>query len=225
MGLEIEEAKLKRKRKMPKKLVDFFGFGNTLDYTPDLTVDMHYKSVYLHALDNIINFISDKFDQEDFKIIIMMEKAVLNGVLQKDIDQELDYLHKAYDDTLDIDAFKTQIAYLSAKMGDIATESTTFMDVVSFIRETPEASRSIMKSVVNMLKLILVQPSTNASSERCFSNLRRIKNYLRSRTGQARLNHLMLMSIYREELDTLSIDDIVEEFIMNTSDARRCIFG
>ena len=63
---------------MPKKLVDFFGFGNTLDYTPDLTVDMHYKSVYLHALDNIINFISDKFDQEDFKIIIMMEKAVLN---------------------------------------------------------------------------------------------------------------------------------------------------
>ena len=182
---------------MPKKLVDFFGFGNTLDYTPDLTVDMHYKSVYLHALDNIINFILDKFDQEDFKIIIMMEKAVLNGVLQKDIDQELDYLHKAYDDTLDIDAFKTQIAYLSAKMGDSATESTTFMDVVSFVRETPEASRSIifMKSVVNMLKLILVQPSTNASSERCFSNLRRIKNYLRSITGQARLNHLMLMSI------------------------------
>ena len=37
-------------------------------------------------MDNIINFISDKFDQEDFKIIIMMEKAVLNGVLQKDID-------------------------------------------------------------------------------------------------------------------------------------------
>ena len=54
------------------------------------------------------------------------------------------------------------------------------------------------------------------------SNLRRIKNYLRSRTGQARLNHLML--IYREELDTLSIDDIVEEFIMNNPDARRCIF-
>ena len=46
-----------------------------------------------------------------------MEKAVLNGVLQKDIDQEFDYLRKEYDDTLDIDAFKTQIAYLSAKMG------------------------------------------------------------------------------------------------------------
>ena len=88
--LELEEAKLKRKRKMPKALVDFFGFGNTLNYTPDLTVDMYYKSVHLNALDNIINFISDKFDQEDFKIIIMMEKAVLNGILQKDIDHELE---------------------------------------------------------------------------------------------------------------------------------------
>ena len=223
--LELEEAKLKRKRKMPKTLVDFFGFGNTLNYTPDLTVDMYYKSVYLDALDNIINFISDKFDQEDFKIIIMMEKAVLNGILQKDIDHELEYLHKNYDDTLDMDAFKTQISYLSARMGESATESTTFMDVVSFVREMPEASRSIMSSVVTMLKLILVQPSTNASSERCFSNLRRIKSYLRSRTGQARLNHLMLMSIYREELDNLSLDDIVEEFIMNNPDARRCIFG
>ena len=76
-----------------------------------------------------------------------------------------------------------------------------------------------------MLKLILVQPSTNASSERYFSNVQRIKSYLRSRTGQARLNHLMLMSTYREELDNLSLDDIVEEFIMNNPDARRCIFG
>ena len=129
---------------------------------------------------------------------------------------------------LDIAAFKTQISYLSAIMGESAIESPTFMDVVSFVREIPdmpEASRSIMSSVFTMLKLILVQPSTNASSERCFSNLRRIKSYLRSRTDQARLNHVMLMSIYREELDNLSIDDIVEEFIMNNPDARRCIFG
>ena len=125
-----------------------------------------------------------------------------------------------------MDAFKTQISYLSARMGESATESTTFMDVVSFVREMPEASRSIMSSVVTMLKLILVQPSTNASSsERCFSNLRRIKSYLRSRTGQARLNHLMLMSIYREEQDNLSIEDIVVEFIMNNPDTWRCIFG
>ena len=128
---------------------------------------------------------------------------------------------------LDIAAFKTQISYLSAIMGESAIESPTFMDVVSFVREMPdmpEASRSIMSSVFTMLKLILVQPSTNASSEIFFSNLRRIKSYLRSRTDQARLNHLMLMSIYREELDNLSIDDIVEE-IMNNHDARRCIFG
>ena len=98
-----------------------------------------------------------------------LEQAVLNGVLQKDIDHELEYLHKNYDDTLDMDAFKTQISYLSARMGESATKSTTFMDIVSFVREMPEASRSIMSSVVTMLKLILVQPSTNASSGKLFA--------------------------------------------------------
>ena len=53
----------------------------------------------------------------------MMEKVVLNGVIQKDIDHELEYLHKNYDDTLDMDAFKTQISYLSSRMGESATEA------------------------------------------------------------------------------------------------------
>ena len=42
--------------------------------------------------------------------------------------------------------------------------------------------KSCFSLPISMLKLILVQPSTNASSERYFSNVQRIKSYLRSRT-------------------------------------------
>ncbi len=137
----------------------------------------------------------------------------------------MEYLNNNYDDALDANAIKREIMYLSEKMGDKVTKDITFMDIVAFVKSLPVASRSIISSVVSLLKLVLVQPSTNASSERCFRNLRRVKSYLRSRTGQARLNHLMTLSIYREELDSLSIDDIVESFIMNNPDARRCMFG
>ena len=43
--------------------------------------------------------------------------------------------------------------------------------------------------------LILVMPVTNASSERSFSALRRVKNYLWSSMNQELVNYLMLMHI------------------------------
>ena len=45
-------------------------------------------------------------------------------------------------------------------------------------------------------------PATNAASECSFSSMRRIKSYLRSTTG---LNNLMILNIYKEELDELDL--------------------
>lgn len=41
-------------------------------------------------------------------------------------------------------------------------------------------------------------PVTVASSERSFSTLRRIKTYLRNKTGEQRLNGLALLNIHRD---------------------------
>ena len=41
----------------------------------------------------------------------------------------------------------------------------------------------------------------NASSERSFSLLRLVKSYLRATTGQGRLNHVMILSAYKENID------------------------
>ena len=40
-------------------------------------------------------------------------------------------------------------------------------------------------------------PATKALSERSYSALRRIKNYLRSTMTQKMMNNLMLMSVYK----------------------------
>ena len=49
-------------------------------------------------------------------------------------------------------------------------------------------------------------------SERCFSAMRRINTYLRSTTGQERLNHLMLLHLHKEKLDNLDLVFIANEF-------------
>ena len=46
-------------------------------------------------------------------------------------------------------------------------------------------------------------PATNAYSEHSFSVMQRLKTYLRSTMGQARLNHIMLLHIYEAQLDRL----------------------
>ena len=49
------------------------------------------------------------------------------------------------------------------------------------------------------LQMLLVMPATDASSERSFSGLRRIKTYLRTTTTEKRLNDLMVMNIHKEK--------------------------
>ena len=74
--------------------------------------------------------------------------------------------------------------------------------------------------VIELFKLILVLPATNASSERSFSLLRLVKSYLRSTTGQGRLNRLMIS----ENADELNLKDVAREFI-HKNGTRISLFG
>ena len=78
--------------------------------------------------------------------------------------------------------------------------------------------------VIELFKLILVLPATNASSERSFSLLRLVKSYLRATTGQGRLNHLMILSAYKENVDELNLKDVAREFI-HKNGTRISLFG
>ena len=56
-------------------------------------------------------------------------------------------------------------------------------------------------------------PATNATSERSFSALRRVKTWLRSTTSQVRLNWCMLLHVHKNRTDSLPLSTIANEFI------------
>ena len=64
-----------------------------------------------------------------------------------------------------------------------------------------------------LLKLLLVKPATNATSERSFSALRRIKTYLRTTMTQVRLNSLMVLHIHSDKTDSLNLYSIGDQFV------------
>ncbi len=80
----------------------------------------------------------------------------------------------------------------------------------------------MFSEIVTLLKIVLVNSSTNAASERLFSVMRRIKTYLRSPMSQARLNSIMILHVHKERTDrllqlllTMNIENL---FLENLSD-------
>ena len=70
-----------------------------------------------------------------------------------------------------------------------------------------------MREALKLVKILLIIPATNATSERSFSTLRRVKSYLRSNMKQSRLNHLITCNIYKEQLDQLDLKAIANRFV------------
>ena len=59
---------------------------------------------------------------------------------------------------------------------------------------------------------MIISQATNAVSERLVSNLRRIKDWLRTSMTQKRLNHCMILSVHKERTDDLVLVVVANDF-------------
>ena len=84
--------------------------------------------------------------------------------------------------------------------------------------------KSLIKNVWRLFQLLLVLPATNATSERTFSVLRRIKSYLWCTMAQSRLNHLMVLHYHQDRTDHLQLEPIVNEYVLR-NEARQSTFA
>ena len=101
-------------------------------------------------------------------------------------------------------------------------------DIISYFKSLSPGHRSLISEVDTLMKLILVMPATNATSERMLSALRRVKTYLRTTMSQNRLNHLMLLHVHKEMTDSLKDPSKMIEMatmFVDGSEHRKSIFG
>lgn len=72
------------------------------------------------------------------------------------------------------------------------------------------------------LRIFKSMAATNCTAERSFSCLKRIKNYLRSKMSEDRLNALAILSIESDIIESISYDDIIQSFA-ETKSRRRAL--
>ena len=73
------------------------------------------------------------------------------------------------------------------------------------------------------LHVVLVLPGTNAVSERSFSALKQIKTTMRSTIGQARLNNLLILHIYKDVEIHVDTETVVKDFRHGRIDRTKAI--
>ena len=220
---DTEEPTLPRKRRVPSR----YELGEGEGYHSP-TVKDHYRCCYYEALDLVISSIQERFNQPGYVVYRNLEELLLKAVNAKDYSSELDYVTEFYGSDLDKNELSTQLKILASNIRDEvhlpSSETITLPEILSFIRKLSNGQRAFFKQVCWIVRLILVVPSTNASSERSFSTMKRLKTYLRSTMGQSRLNHLMVLNIYKEILDSMDMISIANEFVQ-ANEHRLHIFG
>lgn len=129
--------------------------------------------------------------------------------------------------TLDEEEAKTSINILCEKYEkDIETKENLQNEIAHFLElcknlnkntifekfEVVQNVKATFPNILTLLQIYLTIPISNASGERSFSALKRIKTYLRSNLGQENLDALSLLYIENDELEALNCDSIIWQF-------------
>ena len=174
--------------------------------------------MYYEALDLVIQAVTERFDQPGYRVIQNLEECQLNARLGQDYSEQLDFVCSFYGQDLNKHQLTAQLSLLKATFDEIdpsQKDITTMHEMVKVLSDMPQAQKIALSQVFIIFKLLVIIPATNATSERSFSALRRVKTYLRSTMGQERLNDLLLLHVHKAKTDSLDLVAVAKEFVVS----------
>lgn len=215
MLLDINEPYIPRRKRPTARFEHYEGSAGHHDDSPEVT----YRKEYYDVLDNATMAIKERFDQEGTKLYSSLVKMVQDSIDGKPVSTDPGLA--IYDD-IDWDRVKCELQLVSELLR-VGTNTTisTIAQFAAWLQKSP--GRSFLTNVELVITLILTLPATNASSERVFSTLKRIKTYLRSTMTQQRLNSTLLVHTYKDLTDSLNVEEIISLFVANHIDRKKRI--
>ena len=221
--LSLEEPSLPRRQRVPKKMHDYYG-SLSKDHACD-TVEQYYKTQYFEVIDLLTTKIKERFDQETLKHLISIEDLVVQAAKGDDnivIGQKLEDHIKG---DLDVDGLSRELQILSKYIPEV-DPSLKDISSISTVIEIMKKGKllKLFSELHKLLKLYLTIPLSNASAERSFSALRRVKTYLRNRLTQENLNNFLILHCHMSITDSIDLNAVMVNFI-RANERRMKFFG
>jgi hypothetical protein len=105
---------------------------------------------------------------------------------------------------VDVNDMISELAVLQSTLPD---RPISAMEIFQFVTEA-----DCYPNISIAYRILFTMPVTVASTERTFSKLKLLKNYLRSVMSQERLNGLATLCIEKKLLDEIDIEAIINDF-------------
>ena len=190
--------KLARKKQMPAR----YDTTGTIFQFDDVPV--HHRSQFYESVDVLVSTIDWRLDEQSLKPALTLEQLLVNATTSSDVDDELLKLVQTYHPHLDAKKLKAELFLLRGHK-----IPSTIAGIISWFQEL-DLHTETHKSIYMAVATFLVLPAT---CERTFSELRRVKSYLRSSMGQERLDSSILAAAHVNILDSLDVSAIAQDFI------------
>ena len=214
ISIEVSPPTLPRHRKIPRR---FETDENTPEY--QTTAEQHYNQIYFRAIDLSVEAIKVRFDQKGFQMLKKLEVMLTNETLQCSnvIKDVMTFYGNDFDNAVRVE---TQLSLMHSS----GTSMADLKSIITYLKSLSNIEKAFYSEVVKIVKLILAMPATNATSERSFSALRRLKTWLRATSSQARLNWCMILHVHKDRTDALSLKSVANEFVV-CNESRMRLFG
>ena len=221
-SMDVYDPKLPRQRKRPARYDGGLSAGHHHQ-----TPKEYYRQLYYEVLDSTTHCLTERFDQPGYRKYCQLEQLLIKAGLKQDFGEEFRDVCSFYKDDFNPGVLETQLITFGAEFQQTnmsCCANLTIFDIRDHFRSLTSAHKTLLDQVGKVLQLILVMPATNATSERSFSGLRRVKTYLRSTMKQERLNNLMIIHTHKERTDLMDLKQVANDFVRDNEHRLR-IFG
>lgn len=212
-SLGVKPPSLKRPTKLPRR----YDTSSTAAHSFQTPSD-EFRCLYFQALDNVINGITSRFQQEGFDAYCAIEDLLCSASAGLEIEDKVTAVHNYFANDFDYRRLRIQLQMLP----ELFTDSipATVSDIIVALKQLGSAMR-LYSEVVSLVKLSLIIPVSTATAERTFSCLRRLQTFLRSTMTQQRLTNLLLLQVHKERTDKLDMRSVALWFVGKNDDRQR----
>jgi hypothetical protein len=181
----------------------------------------YYKSIFDKSVDAFVQHLSEKFNTENYKPLIVIVNIFTSQELIE--SQDLFFDLSIYRDDIDFNATVNEYKVWREFKNKEALSITNMSNVKKIFVE--KSLKSVFPNLFTLLSIYLTMPVTSVECERSFSVLKRLKSWLRTTMGQVRLSSLSIIQIHSEAASKLDLNKIVDIFASEgATEGRKCDF-
>ena len=223
--LELKPPAEKRRTKTPARLRHDEEPEAREDEKQTFETELHAS--FNRGLDLMLNKLDERFANEGVSMAIAREQLIMKSATDSTYVDSVLFESLGLPPSFECEKLTVQLKQLKDFMeasDDFEGNTATLSGIAQLLASQDRITQVLFSELFRLASMCLSQPCSNASSERAFSSLRRLKTWLRNTMAQSRLTHLGLMATSQDILRRLDRNKLMQEFVSRTSE-RRSAFG